>query len=338
MNHSAFFKSLKEESIATCYLLEGTEEYIKETALRKLEDALLAPGMEQLNASVLDNPKADELIAAAETLPFMADRRLVVVRGLSALTQGKDDAAQTDKLIEYLPNITKSACLVFYVQGKADGRKRLYTALKKHAAVVSFEPLRDDELIRWIMQTIKSLGKAISSAVAQELAFTVGNDATQLRGEMDKLVAYAGEQAEITGEHIRQVAVRSLECTVFDMVDALVNGDAERAFALFAQLLRTGGDRVGSLAMILRQYRLLFHLKVMKEKRMPTQELRSRLAIPSFAADRAEVQARAYSAAQLREAMLICVDTDYQIKSGKLPQDGAVEGAMLRLARLRKGE
>lgn len=339
MNHTAFFKALKEKNIATCYLFEGAEEYIKETALKQLEKLLLPPGMEQLNCAELDNPGADEIIAAAETLPFMADRRLVIVRNLALLTQGKgkDEATETERLAQYLPTMAPSACLVFYVRGKADGRKKLYNTLKKEATLVAFDTLSDEELHRWIMQTIGNMGKTISPALAAELSFTVGSDGTLLRGEMEKLCAHAGDRQEINKEDIAAVASRSVECTVFDMVDALVAGNSHQAFLLLAQLLRTGGDRIGSLAMVLRQYRILFHLKTMREARVPNQEIRSRLGIKPFAVDRADRQARAYTTAQLEEAVALCLDTDFGIKSGKLPQEGAVEAAMLRLCQLRQG-
>ena len=80
----------------------------------------------------LTDPEADALIAAAETLPFMAEKRIVIIRECSLLTAGKkaeneDKAAQ---IAEYVQHVPPSACLVFFVKGKADGRKKLYTLLK----------------------------------------------------------------------------------------------------------------------------------------------------------------------------------------------------------------
>ena len=89
MNHTAFFEQVKKGNIQPIYLMEGTEEYIKQQALRQLCTKLLPAGLEELNLTDLTDPEADALIAAAETLPFMADRRIVIIRECSLLTAGK---------------------------------------------------------------------------------------------------------------------------------------------------------------------------------------------------------------------------------------------------------
>ena len=156
MDYKEFFAQVKAGSLRGAYLFEGTEEYVKASALAAVEKAMLPPGMEQLNEAVLDNPATDALIAAAETLPFLADKRLVVARELSAFTgRGEGD----DRLGEYLARIPESCVLILYVQGKADARKKLYQAVKKHGTVVSFQPMDEAELNRWLARTAKGMGK-----------------------------------------------------------------------------------------------------------------------------------------------------------------------------------
>ena len=92
MNHMTFFKSLKENTVASCYLFDGEEEYIKESALQALKNHLLPQGLETLNYSLMENPPVDELVAAVQTLPFMSEKRLVVVKNLNLLgVKGKKE-------------------------------------------------------------------------------------------------------------------------------------------------------------------------------------------------------------------------------------------------------
>ena len=97
-----------------------------------------------MNQTVLKDPDANQLIAAAETLPFMADRRMVVVSESGMLT-GKardyDEAASAERLKTYLPELPDTTALVFYVRGAADKRKKLYQTIKKCGCVVSFDRL-----------------------------------------------------------------------------------------------------------------------------------------------------------------------------------------------------
>ena len=227
MNHTAFFEALKAGRIAGCYLFEGTEEYIKQQALKNLCARLLPEGLEQMNLTDLIDPAPDALIAAAETLPFLAEKRVVVVRECALLTAGRksEDEDRAAALMDYVPRIPPTACVVFYVKGKADGRKKLYTLLKKQNAIVDFSPMNDAECADWCIRALRRMGKRLSGENAARLVFTVGRDAALLRQEMDKLCAYLGEREEIAAEDIDQICTRSTECTVFQMVDAQVAGN-----------------------------------------------------------------------------------------------------------------
>ena len=345
MNHSEFFKAVKAMKIDTLYLMEGVEEYIKQQALELLRKTLLPAGLEALNETVLENPSLQSLRAAAETLPFMADKRLVLVKECAMLRPSRKGAEegeaapeeddQTAAFCEYIAGLPASTCLVFYEKGKADARRKLYGAIKKHGNIALFDTLDNEELNRWIIQTMRGFGKEISSAAASNLSFTVGRDAALLRGEMEKLAAHTGERSQVTAEDIQAVATRSLEASVFDMVDALVEGKMPKAFGLFENMLRTGGSRFAILAMILRQYRILFHYKTLRESNASPADIRSRLGIPPFAVDRAAKQASSYTSDQLQSALQLCVDTEFSVKSGRMSEEGSVERVMLILAGLK---
>lgn len=332
MNRKEFTQQIKAGTVQGAYLFEGVEENIKLAALQALRKALLPEGMEELNESLMDAPTTEAIIAACETLPFMAEKRLIIVRDHPALT-GRAEA--DEHLIEYLPHVPESAVLVFLCLGKPDGRKRLYGAVKKHGHIVSFDPLKDQELNAWVIKTFAAMGKSVDPATASLLVFTVGTDTALLRQEIEKLAAFAGERDTVTEADVHSVATRSAECTVFEMVDAVVAGQQGTAFGLLRDMLASGNDRVYILAMLLRQYRLMQHIKIMQFEKLPTKEIQNRLGMPPFAAERCMRQARGYTGGQIKRGVQICLDTEYRIKSGQLNQEGAVEAAMLALLQLR---
>ncbi len=332
MDRKEFMQAIKEGKLRGAYLLEGTEENIKTAALSALRKKLLPEGLEELNENLLDNPPTDALIAAAETLPFLADQRLVVVREHPALT-GRAEA--DDRLLDYLQQVPESCVLVFVQRGKADARKKLYKAVQKHGTVVSFAQLNDVELNQWIIRSFGSMGKQCAPQTASLLAFTVGNDTALLHTEMEKLAALAGERADILEEDVRAVSTRSIECTVFEMVDAVVAGQEGKAFGLLRDMLISGSDRIGILAMLLRQYRLLQHVKIMQFEKKSAQEIKQKLGIAPFAAERCIRQAQAYTGREVKQAVEICLDTEYRIKSGRMNQEGSLEAAMLEIFALR---
>jgi len=332
MDRKEFMQAIKEGRLRGVYLLEGTEENIKASALSALRKKLLPEGLEELNENLMDNPATDALIAAAETLPFLADQRLVVVREHPALT-GRAEAE--DKLLDYLQHVPESSVVVFLQRGKADARKKLYKAVQKHGHVVSFAQLNDVELNQWIIKAFSGMGKQCTPQVASLLAFTVGNDTALLRMEMEKLAALAGERSDILEEDVRAVSTRSIECTVFEMVDAVVAGQEGKAFGLLRDMLVNGSDRLGILAMLLRQYRLLQHVKIMQFEKKSSQEIKQKLGVAPFAAERCIRQAQAYSGREVKQAVDICLNTEYRIKSGQMNQEGSLEAAMLEIFALR---
>ena len=232
MDHRAFFDELKKGNIASCYVFEGPEEYIKRSAMDALRKKLLPEGMEEMNESRLRDPDANTIIAAAETLPFLADKRLVVVQE-SGMLQGKakdyDEAKNAQALTEYLKDIPDTTCLVFYVRDKADGRKKLYQALKKTAVMVQFNTLDEREMTRWIAQQFKRLDKKIAAPTCQKLVFTCGSDLYALNGEIQKLAACAGEREEVIEQDIDDICVKSTAYRVYDLTAALLRGDAKNA-------------------------------------------------------------------------------------------------------------
>ncbi|MBQ2928696.1 MAG: DNA polymerase III subunit delta [Clostridia bacterium] len=333
MDRKEFTQLIKAGTVSGAYLFEGVEENIKAATLQALRKAILPEGMEELGESLMDAPDASAIIAACETLPFLADKRLVIVREHPALT-GRSDA--DEKLLSYIPNVPESAVLVFLCRGKADARKKLYTAIKKAGGIVSFAPLTDAELNAWVVKAFTGLGKSVSPQTASVLTFTVGSDTALLRREIDKLAALAGDRDTVTEEDIHAVATRSIECTVFEMVDAVVAGQQGKAFGLLRDMLTAGSDRLGILAMLLRQFRLMQHIKIMQYEKLSPADIKTRLGIAPFAAERCIRQAAGYTGGQVKKAVQICLNAEYKVKSGGWNQEGALEAAMLEIFHLKQ--
>jgi len=339
MNHTAFFDAVKAGSIGECYLFEGPEEYIKQQALKALCASILPAGLEEMNMTDLTDPDADALIAAAETLPFMGEKRLVIVRECSLITAGRktEDERKAEALTDYLGHISPTTCLVFYVKGKADGRKKLYTLLKKKNAIVDFSQMNDVECADWARKAMRRMGKQLDQDNAGRLVFTVGRDAALLRQEMEKLASYLDDRDVVTAEDIDAVCTRSTECTVFQMVDAQVAGNNDRAFALLRDMVRSGEDRIGILAMLLRQYRILYHMRCLLDERTPQPAQAQLLGIPPFSVGRTQQQARSFDKDRLKQAYDYLMDYEFRIKQGRVPQEACAENALLALEGILRG-
>ena len=333
MDQWAFFDELKAGTVRNVYCFYGPEAFIRRSAVAKLREKVLMPGLESMNETVLSAPTAQQIIESCETLPMMSDYRLIIVRDCALAQSGKakDEAQESAALCEYLPRVPETTCLLFDLGEGVDKRKKLSQALMKLPGAVSFDALDDAQLARWMGQTLRPLGKRMDRAACEALAFTSGRDLTLLCGELQKLAAYVGERTEITEQDIEQVATHTAECTVFAMVDAITEGRAQQAFGLLGVLLQGGEQRIGILAMITRQYRQMMHLCALLRERVPQGQQAKLLGVPPFALTRLSRQVGKRSYEALRGCVEACVQADYDIKRGALREDAALEQLMLRL-------
>lgn len=334
MNHLEFSRLLDQKKIPSVLLFEGPEEYLKETALRNLRKALLPEGLEDLNENRLDSPDTAALIAAAETLPFMAERRLILLRDYSAVT-GRGEA--DEKLLEYLAHVPSTAVILFYCVLPIR-QKKIRNLVQKQGGLVEFKPLGDRELTSFVTGAFHDLGRECDARTADLLVFTSGHDLNLLLGEISKIASYHPEMPRIDPADVRALATPSSESRVFDMVNAILAEDENRAFSLLRTLLQNGESRIMILGMLLRQFRLMQHIKIMQYEKKSPADIYAALGMGSWVAQQYVRQAASYTGRQVKNAVALCLETDLNIKSGKLREEGALEALMIRLLLIRKKE
>ncbi|MDD3412311.1 MAG: hypothetical protein PHY12_16050, partial [Eubacteriales bacterium] len=128
------------------------------------------------------------------------------------------------------------------------------------------------------------------------------------------------------------------ECTVFQMVDAQVAGKDGEALRLLQSMVQAGEERMMILAMLLRQYRLMYHARCLTDERAQPAKIASVLGIPPFAVSRTQAQARRYPTQRLKDAYDYLLRYEYLLKTGQLPQESCAENAMLHLPHILCGE
>ncbi|MBR1708735.1 MAG: DNA polymerase III subunit delta [Clostridia bacterium] len=344
MDRKTLFTSIENGKFEQIYLFAGLEAHIRREAEKKLVDKLMPPGLDTLNMNVLSNPDVQQIKESCETMPFLAERRLVIVRELSLLgkagndnkkaegkTEEKSSGREVDDLIAYLGKLPETTCLLIDGGEGIDKRKKLSKFLTGLEGFVEFLPLDDQELAKWIRQQVKRNGNTIRPETIERLVFLSGRDLTILGGEIGKLTALAGEGNEITIEHVDEIVVRTSEAQVFEMIDALLDGKTDVAMRMSNQLLQSGEGRIGILALITRQMRQMFYAAVMKQERKPSQEIAKALGVPSFIVGKILTRAGRYTTEKLGELLTMCVKADYDIKSGKVREESSYEQLLLSL-------
>ena len=175
------------------YLLYGPDELARSEALARLK-ASIPPDLADLNMATLDGRKLklDALVAACEALPFIAERRLVIVNDLLKHQKaGKD----RDELRAYLERAPATCDLVFVESEDFDKRGAIFGYLKKTAEAREFQPREGAELVRWLGDRAKARGVALDGAAAQRLISFAGNEGRALASELEKLAKFQAAAA-----------------------------------------------------------------------------------------------------------------------------------------------
>lgn len=234
INHSGFFSEIKSGNLRPIYLFHGDEEYVKEKAYNMLVDTVL-PQFKELNISVFNSATADEITSACETVPFMADKRIITVTFIP-----KD--ADSKIIIDYISNIPKESIIVFYIKGKADGKTSLVKTLKSIGAEVLFDFLDIDETAKWIVKKAIEEGCSIGKSDAVFMINLVGKDIMSISNELKKLCDYVGENGVISREIISNIVIKNLEFQLYNCYSYFVNGKQKDGF-LSLEAITNGKDR-----------------------------------------------------------------------------------------------
>lgn len=234
MDYNQFFKSIKEQNLQSVYLFHGEEEYIKETAFAALKEAVL-PQFEELNLSYYDNATADEITAACDVAPFMADKRLVICRFLP-----KDKDAK--KLVDYMEKISPYTILIFYIHGKADPKTTIFKKIKAINGEVAFDFLTEEAGAKWVMQHVLENGCTINAQDAAFMVQLVGHDMLSIKNEMNKLCDYVGQGGVITKNIISNVAIKNLEYQLYNAYSFFTKGKMQDGFRSLENIMN-GKDR-----------------------------------------------------------------------------------------------
>jgi len=318
------------------YVLYGTESLLIEDCVHEIQQAALPGGVDDFNYMRLhyDETPIQLAVQEAETIPFMSERKVIVVQGCSAFTGAKSPRVDhdTDALQAYLDNPAPYSTLVLTVAAdKLDERKKLTKTANSKTCVVPFLPLKENECREWVTAEVKRQGIAITSSAVQRLVLSVGTNLRLLRSEVEKLTLYAGEGGTITEEAVDALASRTLEQDIFVFIDEVVRVRIDRAMRMMYDLLKNKEEPIKLLFMITRQVRIMLQTKVQTGRGYTLQQVAQQIGVHPYAAKIANEQGNRFTVRQLETLLYELAEIDYKIKTGQQNDRAALEMFLLSL-------
>ena len=303
-------EDIKSGQLNHIYLLYGEEAYLRKQYKERLKKAL-APEEDSMNYSYFEgkDSSAGEVIDLAETMPFLSDKRAIIIENSPFFK------SEGEKVAEYLNAVPETTYLVF-VEESVDKRSKLYKSIAKNGCVVELNGLSEDKIITWILGMLKKDNKKITQSTMHYLLDKIGTDMENIRSEVEKLICYCYDREVITNEDIDAVCVTQISNQIFQMLDAMANKRQKTALQLYYNLLAFKEPPMRILFLIGRQFNLLLQARLLKQKGYGDRAIAEKIGVPPFAATKYLNQASKFKLADLRQAVDECIEADEAVKSG----------------------
>lgn len=311
---------IRDGRIKRAYLLYGEERYLIRQYRDKLKKAIVTED-DTMNFSNFEGTEINqkEIIDLAETLPFFAEKRLIIMEDTGLFKKGGEDLA------EYLPSAPESTFFVF-VEEEVDKRSKMYKAIgKSEGAAIEFSQQSDDTLARWVGGRIKKEGKGMTQAAYNLFIAKTGSDMENIDKELEKLLCYCLEKDTIEEADVEAITTEQIQSKVFDMVDAISNHKQKVALDLYYDLLALKEPAMRIMFLITRQFQMLMIVKSMSNKGFGNKEIASKAGCPEWAVKKYQAQGRGYSLEQLKKAVNDGVSYEEAVKTGRMNDQLAVE-------------
>lgn len=319
-------KNIKDNSYAPVYLLYGDENYLLRTYKNKLKEAIA--GDNDMNYSYFEGKDVNipAIIDIASTMPFLADKRLIIIENSGLFKTATDEAV---KLVTDIPD----ECVIIYVEREVDKRNKLFKKVKESGYICEMTQQNNEVLSRWILDSITREGRKITGNTMNYFLSITGNDMENITNELEKVLSYTIGKDVITAQDIDAVCTAQTVNRIFDMITAMALKQRQQAIKLYNDLLTLKEPPMRILFLTSRQFANLLAVKEMTNLGTDNVTIASRLGIQGFLVNKYKNQARSFTAQTLKEAVESCIEAESDVKTGRIEDHLAVEMIILKYSR-----
>jgi len=313
-------QDIKSAQFSHLYLLYGEEAYLRRQYRDKLRAALV-PADDTMNCSVYSGKdiNASEVVDLAGTMPFFAERRVIIIENSGWLKSGND---QFLALVKAIPDTT----YLILVEEETDKRSKLYKAVTANGYAALCEMQDEATLRKWVMGLLKKENKLITPDALTLLLDKTGTSMENIRREVEKLVCYKYYDEGITVSDVEELCIVQIQNQIFDMVEAVAQKKQKQALKLYYNLLALKEAPMKILALIARQFNMLLQVKEMKTKGYHESDIAKQTGLnPYYLKKKYIPQAAQFKQAQLETALKACVEAEEAVKTGRMPDLLSVE-------------
>ncbi len=311
-------KHLATNEYSNFYLLSGAEDYYISLYQKRLTNALAEPD-DTMNYAIFEgsNTSIEEVTELAETLPFFAERRLLVLKNTGWFGDKTDYASY----FESLPDTT----YIIFIERNPSAKSGLYRFVKANGYAASFDKMSKDDMYKYIGNGFRKFGLTIRDSVVDMLIERSGSNISLLTQEMNKLIAYCHGQSSVEKEDVLAITAFPVEGHIFAMINAVSEGNQKTATRLYVEMLEAHENSMRILQMLTKNYYQMALAVRMSARGIANDEIAQKLSIKPFAVPRLLGKHRNTPLNRIFAAVDYGNELEYKIKTGDMDERTAVE-------------
>lgn len=317
---------IKKGEFKSVYLLYGEEEYLKKQYRDRLKNAIA--GDDTMNYSYYDSDNASvkDIIDVCETLPFFAQKRLVIMENTGFLKSSNDELAD---YIKHIPDYL----VVVMVEKDVDKRNKVYKAVDSVGYICEMKPQTTATLEKWIAGLLAKDNLKISREACDLILDKTGAGMDYIKQETEKLVSYCQGRDVVTVEDVEKVCATQTTSHIFDMISAIANKKQQQALDLYYDLLELKEPPMRILYLIVRQFNGILQVKDLMSRGISGKEIASKIGAASFVVGKYQAQAKYFEMNTLLDALNECAKTEEAVKQGRLNDRLGVELIIIKYSK-----
>lgn len=335
MNYKDIINDIKNKNIKDTYLFYGKEFYLIENAVKEIKSTLNA-GMIDFNLDIIDGREItiDQIISSIETLPFMDDKRIIILKDFELLKGKKKNFNDEDEkyFIEYIDNIPQTTTLVFIIYGDVDKRKSLVKKISKKGIVFNCDKLSDMDLFKWVKKKFQNNEVIIDNA---QIIYFIDQEGyrdknsektlTDLENEINKISSFVGKENKVTNDIIDQLSQKKVENDIFKLIDYIGQKNSSDAMKILNDMLYEGESVFGIFSMIARQFKVIMQVGQLQIQGYSSKSISESLKLHPFVVGKALKQTKNFSDETIIDILNTILESDFKIKNGLVRDTLSIE-------------
>ena len=309
---------LKSGQFHKVYLFYGEEAYLKKQYKDKFRQAII--GDDTMNYSYFEgksvNPR--EVIDIAETMPFFAERRLIVMEDTGALKSASPE------LSDYIKEMPDTTVLVM-IENEVDKRSKLFKAITSVGRAVELGKQDENTLLRWVAGMVRKEMRQMDDSTLRFFVSKVGTDMENIQQELEKLFCYTMDRGQITAKDVETICTTQIGNHIFDMINAVAEHKQRKALDYYNELLALKEPPMRILFLLTKQFKQLLEVKELDRAGHARKEIATMVGLHPFVAGKYQDQAKRFKSKELREIIEESADIEERVKTGLLSDTLAVE-------------